>query len=103
MSPRLNMVTRPLGRVPHYSIASSLALSTETAFQLPVRLEVLTIGLWEQVTVVFAESVGASDRDWWEQVTVDKSAYPKVLLTVAQLPRPVGSWPVLPSGARSRW
>jgi hypothetical protein len=36
----------------------------------------LTIGLWDQVTAVFAESVGPSDRGRWDQVTVDKWHFP---------------------------
>ena len=33
--------------------------------------------MWDQVTVVFAESVGPSDRGRWDQVTVDKSHFSK--------------------------
>jgi hypothetical protein len=49
----------------------------------------LIIGLSYQVTVVFAESLLPSDRGFSYQVTVDKSAYPKALPTVA-LMSPLG-------------
>ena len=45
------------------------------------------------MTVVLAESLHPSDRDFSTQVTVDKSTCPQTLLTVARLPLPFGSWP----------